>query len=174
MNAFKKTLSRSEGCCVIANVQRKFVTTNTKTSDTIKINDSSNNSSNTNDDLKLQKLFKTVSTGSPPRAKLNSIINVLLYSNILSTMLWSKVDILNELYNRRIDKKLNFHLNVLYGLGSKGINFNKKGIVNPVLFYPLLDYDQFRCIVQVMQVADKEKKYKIHEEHESLEKLFKK
>ncbi|SCA48337.1 conserved Plasmodium protein, unknown function [Plasmodium ovale] len=123
-------------------------------------------------DDRLKRSFERIATGSPPRAKINSILNFLLHSKMLSSN-WSKGEMIDELYKRQIDKKLSFHLNVLYGLGSKGLHMNKKGIVSPVLFYPLMDYDQFRCIVQVMQVADKEKRCGIHEQNEFFCNFFK-
>ncbi|SCM03449.1 conserved Plasmodium protein, unknown function [Plasmodium chabaudi chabaudi] len=124
-------------------------------------------------DENLKKSFEKIAIGNPPRAKINSILNFLIKSKILNTE-WSKSQIIDEIYKRRVDKQLSFHLNVLYGLGSKGIHLNKKGIVSPVLFYPLMDYDQFKTIVQVMQVADKERKLGICEEKQFFENLFKK
>ncbi|KJP88385.1 hypothetical protein AK88_02001 [Plasmodium fragile] len=120
----------------------------------------------------LKKAFERISIGSPsqssaslssapssvapPRAKINSVLNFLLSSNLLRTR-WSKLEIIDELYKRRVDKKLSFHLNVLYGLGSKGLHLRRKGIISPVLFQPLLDYNQFVYIVQVMKIADRER-----------------
>ncbi|GAW79221.1 hypothetical protein, conserved [Plasmodium gonderi] len=125
-------------------------------------------------DESLKKAFEKISIGSsPPRAKINSILNFLLTSNILNSN-WSKLQIIDELYKRKMDKKLLFHLNVLYGLGSKGINLRKKGIISPILFYPLLDYGQFAYIVQVMKIADKEKQLGIHIHEDFIQNFFKK
>ncbi|CRG98529.1 conserved Plasmodium protein, unknown function [Plasmodium relictum] len=124
-------------------------------------------------DEDLKSSFEKISKGSPPRAKINQIINFLLHSKILSCN-WTKLEIIDEIYKRKIDKTLTFHLNVLYGMGSKGIHLNKKGIISPILFLPLLDYNQFKYIVQVMKVADKERKYKIHTQNEFINNFFKK
>ncbi|SBT70330.1 conserved Plasmodium protein, unknown function, partial [Plasmodium malariae] len=121
----------------------------------------------------LKKSFEKISTGTPPRAKINNILNFLVNSKMLNSN-WSKLEIIDELYRRKVDKKLSFHLNVLYGLGSKGIHLNKKGIISPILFLPLLDYHQFQCIVQIMKIADKEKQLGVHEQNEFIENFFKK
>ncbi|EUD64835.1 hypothetical protein C922_04782 [Plasmodium inui San Antonio 1] len=96
------------------------------------------------------------SSVSPPRAKINSVLNFLLSSKMLHAK-WSKLEIIDELYKRKVDKKLSFHLHVLYGLGSKGLHLRRKGIISPVLFQPLLDYSQFVYIVQIMKIADRER-----------------
>ncbi|CAD49134.1 hypothetical protein PFAG_00606 [Plasmodium falciparum Santa Lucia] len=124
-------------------------------------------------DEELKKNFEKISKGSPPRAKINNIINFLMRSNILSNT-WSKLEIIDEMYKRKIDKELSFHINVLYGMGSKGINLNKKGIIPPILFLPLIDYEQFKYFVKVMQIADREKTYNIHKQQEYLHNFFKK
>ncbi|CRG98113.1 conserved Plasmodium protein, unknown function [Plasmodium gallinaceum] len=124
-------------------------------------------------DEDLKKSFEKISKGVPPRANINKIIDFLLHSEILSCN-WTKLEIIDEIYKRKIDKTLSFHLNVLYGLGSKGIHLNKKGIISPILFLPLLDYDQFKYMVEVMKVADKEKKFMVHKQNEFINNFFKK
>lgn len=146
------------------------------------------------DDESLKKAFARVSIGSsspsssslssppptsspspsavaPPRAKINSVLNFLLSSNMLQAK-WSKLEIIDELYRRRVDKKLSFHLHVLYGLGSKGLHLRRKGIISPVLFQPLLDYSQFAYIVQVMKIADRERQIGTHEQADFVRSFF--
>lgn len=123
------------------------------------------------DDL-LKSHFAKISEGKPPRAKLNKVIVFLTKSDILNTK-WTHLEVIDEIYKRRIDNDLLFHLNVLYGLGSKGMHLNKKALVSPTLFLPLLDFDQFRYIVRIIQLADKERKLKLHEQKEHIEKFFK-
>ncbi|ANQ06224.1 Uncharacterized protein PCOAH_00006080 [Plasmodium coatneyi] len=111
------------------------------------------------------------SSVAPPRAKINSVLNFLLCSKILHTK-WSKLELIDELYKRKIDKTLSFHLNVLYGLGSKGIHLRRKGIISPVLFQPLLDYSQFVYIVQVMKIADRERQAGTQEQADFVRSFF--
>ncbi|CAA9986450.1 conserved Plasmodium protein, unknown function [Plasmodium knowlesi strain H] len=111
------------------------------------------------------------SSVAPPRAKINSVLNFLLSSKILHTK-WTKLGIIDELYKRRVDNKLSFHLNVLYGLGSKGLHLRRKGIISPVLFQPLVDYNQFVYIVQVMKIADKERQAGTQEQADFIRSFF--
>ncbi|GAB64706.1 hypothetical protein PCYB_031190 [Plasmodium cynomolgi strain B] len=138
-------------------------------------------------DESLKKAFERISVGSPspsssslpsppssvapPRAKINSILNFLLSSNMLYAK-WSKLEIIDELYKRRVDNKLLFHLNALYGLGSKGLHLRRKGIISPVLFQPLLDYSQFVYIVQVMKIADRERQAGTQEQADFVRSFF--
>ncbi|EDL43653.1 hypothetical protein, conserved [Plasmodium vivax] len=115
------------------------------------------------DDESLKKAFARVSIGS--------VLNFLLSSNMLQAK-WSKLEIIDELYRRRVDKKLSFHLHVLYGLGSKGLHLRRKGIISPVLFQPLLDYSQFAYIVQVMKIADRERQIGTHEQADFVRSFF--
>lgn len=121
----------------------------------------------------LKKDFEKIAIGNPPRAKINKIINFLIKSNILNKK-WTHLEIVDEIYKRKIDKDLLFHLNVLYGLGSKGLHLKKKALISPSLFLPLLDFEQFKYLVKVIQLADKERQLKVHEEKEFIETFFKK
>lgn len=126
---------------------------------------------NLNEEEELKNCFNKMAIGNPGRVKINRIINFLLSSNLLQAK-WTHTEIVDEIYKRKIDKTLLFHLHVLYGLGSKGINLRKKSLVSPILFLPLLDYEQFKYIIQVMKIADKERQCNLHEQNEFLHNFF--